>query len=257
MPAQNIDEVIAALDAIVARARQQQSRLGFFAALYRLVTRRVKEGIAAGRFEDGPRMERLDVIFANRYLQALDDFLHGRQTTACWRLAFERAQAWRPLIVQHLLLGMNAHINLDLGVAAVQTCPDAALSTLQRDFDEINLILTELLEGVQEKLDRLSPWLGWLDRVGGKTDEAIFNFSLQRARAAAWRAAQLLAPLASEEQQKHILELDERVAGLARKIYRPGWLISAAAFVIRLAEEADIEKITAILAEEDLSAPAC
>lgn len=65
-PAATIDQVIARLDTAIDRARRENSRLGFFACLYRQVTVRVSEGIAAGRFQDGPRMERLDVIFANR-----------------------------------------------------------------------------------------------------------------------------------------------------------------------------------------------
>src|SRR5258705_13901399 len=81
VPARSIDEVISRLDAIIGRAIIERAiverdRLGFFAVLYRTVTAAVRDGIAAGRFEDGPRMERLDIVFANRYLQAFD--LHRR-----------------------------------------------------------------------------------------------------------------------------------------------------------------------------------
>ncbi|MEO8436583.1 MAG: DUF5995 family protein [Pyrinomonadaceae bacterium] len=55
MPAQTIDEVLAQLGEVIHRARQQSDRLGYFATLYRNVTLRVKEGIAAGLFEDGTR----------------------------------------------------------------------------------------------------------------------------------------------------------------------------------------------------------
>ena len=64
--AQTIDEVIEALDGVLDEARRDGSRLGYFAALYRKVTIEVKKGIAAGYFDDGPRMERLDVLdYAN------------------------------------------------------------------------------------------------------------------------------------------------------------------------------------------------
>src|SRR6266851_378283 len=65
MPPQTIDDVLIELDQIILRARNERSRLGFFPTLYRNVTIRVKEGIAAGAFEDGARMEKLDVTFAN------------------------------------------------------------------------------------------------------------------------------------------------------------------------------------------------
>jgi hypothetical protein len=57
--ARTIDEVIQQLDEIIVRSIRERSRLGFFAALYHTVTLKVREGIAAGQFEDGPRMERL------------------------------------------------------------------------------------------------------------------------------------------------------------------------------------------------------
>ena len=77
MTPQTIDEVLMELDKIILRARNERDRLGFFATLYRNVTRNVKQGIAAGLFEDGPRMEKLEVTFANRYLAALGTFRRG------------------------------------------------------------------------------------------------------------------------------------------------------------------------------------
>ncbi|MGH9277097.1 MAG: DUF5995 family protein, partial [Acidimicrobiales bacterium] len=40
----SIDEVLVALDAIVARSVEKASRIGYFAAMYRKVTAKVKEG---------------------------------------------------------------------------------------------------------------------------------------------------------------------------------------------------------------------
>jgi len=60
-----IDDVIAQLTKIVDEARTTSSRLGYFAALYRKVTIQVKRGILQGQFRDGPRMEKLDVVFAS------------------------------------------------------------------------------------------------------------------------------------------------------------------------------------------------
>ena len=88
MSAKTIDEVIEQLDAIIEDTRREGSRLGFFAALYRRVTVEVRKGIAAGRFENGPRMERFDVTFANRYLEALDRFYQGQQPSRCWMVVF-------------------------------------------------------------------------------------------------------------------------------------------------------------------------
>ena len=66
MPAETLDEVIAQLDEILVWSETEDSRLGYFPAPYRKVTIRVKDEIAAGTFDDRPRMERLNVAFANR-----------------------------------------------------------------------------------------------------------------------------------------------------------------------------------------------
>ncbi len=247
MPAQTIAEVIAALDAIIADAIAQRSRLGFFAVLYREVTAQVQAGIASHRFEDGARMERLDVVFANRYLEAYENFQKGLPASACWEAAFKAAPAWRPLILQHLLLGMNAHINLDLGIAAARTAPGAALPALKNDFKEINKILASLLDEVQAKIGKLSPWLAWLDFVGKGIDEAVFNFSLKIARGEAWHVAERFAASPSEEHAQAIAVLDGKVARLAQKILSPGWLLSSLAFLMKLRESDDVPHIIEVL----------
>ncbi len=95
-PPRTIDEVLQQLDRIVEFSLAEESRLGYFAALYRKVTRKVKEGIESGLFEDGARMEGLDVVFAGRYLAALELFRRGEAPSAAWQVAFEAAGMWRP-----------------------------------------------------------------------------------------------------------------------------------------------------------------
>ncbi|NIR47233.1 hypothetical protein GWO43_01955 [candidate division KSB1 bacterium] len=245
--ATTIDEVIEQLNAIIARSREEKSRLGFFPVLYRDVTVKVKDGIASGRFEDGDRMERLDVLFANRYIEAYQQFRTGTQPTKSWQVAFDAANTWRLLILQHLLLGINAHINLDLGIAAARTAPGEQLPGLKADFHEINNILAELLDVVQDKIGVLSPWLGLLDQVGGRTDEAIVNFSIQKARDASWQVAERLAPLSIEQQEAEIARLDQNVADFAQIVQNPGWLLRIISFLIRIAESGNVVKIINVL----------
>lgn len=241
--ATTIDEVITHLDAIIDSSIKENSRLGFFAVLYRAVTVKVKEGIAAGRFQDGGRMERLDVIFANRYLEAYEQYRSGATLTKSWIEAFTAVPRWRPLILQHLLLGINAHINLDLGIAAAQTSPGDQLPALKPDFDEINNILGELLDIVQQKIGSLSQLLGLLDKVGGRSDETIFSFSMEIARDGAWRFAEKLAALKPDQHPAAVAERDEKIAALAQKIINPGWLLRLAALVIRVFESSNAAKI--------------
>jgi hypothetical protein len=191
--ANTIDEVIDRLDAVIDWSRGRESRLGYFAALYRKVTAAVREEIQAGGFEDGPRMERLDVVFANRYLAALDKHRDGDTPTRSWAFAFAVADRWWPIVLQHLLLGMNAHINLDLGIAAATVAPGHEIHGLRRDFDRINHILARLGDESQRELAEVWPALELLGKIAGKTDDAIINFSIEKARSCAWRTALDLA----------------------------------------------------------------
>jgi hypothetical protein len=247
-PARTIDEVISHLDEIIARSRREASRLGYFASLYRNVTVEVKRGIGAGRFEDGPRMERLDVNFANRYLSALGCYERGEAASRCWITAFKAVSDWPPIVLQHLLMGMNAHINLDLGVAAALTCPGDQLPPLKNDFDEINNILSAMIEGVQFQLGRISRWMVILEKVGGRTERTIMNWSIDRARDAAWSVAERFAPLGPEQMGAAIKRLDDEVDLLALLIRHPGWLVSAGNFVVRLSEPRSTRRIIEILA---------
>lgn len=250
MPARNIDEVIVQLDEIIARARLERSRLGFFAVLYRNVTLKVREGINAGFFEDGPRMERLDVAFANRYIAALESYRSGQQPTRCWLVSFEAAADWPPLILQHLLLGMNAHINFDLGIAAAETCPGDQLPTLKTDFDRINMVLGSMILKVRENISELSPWIKLIDSIDPATEDKIINFSLNKARMSAWLVATMLASSGPAEQAVKLEILDSAVAAFGSLIRRPaGWLINLALWVIRLRESNDIPRIIDVLSQ--------
>ena len=71
MPPPTIEEVIARLERIIDDALRGQSRIGYFAALYERVTSNVRRALVAGDvFRDNERMERLDVVFAERFLAA-------------------------------------------------------------------------------------------------------------------------------------------------------------------------------------------
>ena len=160
-PAKTIDEVIATLEDIIAESINNKSRLGYFAALYLKVTKAVKEGIEAGQFNDGRQLGELDVMFANRYLDAYCKWQKGQLPTNSWVVAFEQAERSSVLVLQQLLLGMNAHINLDLGIAAADLCGDKPIAILKSDFDAINLIIASLTNQVLNELGQVSPLLSF------------------------------------------------------------------------------------------------
>ncbi len=244
-----IDDVLRELDRIVAWSLEAESRFGYFATLYRKVTRKVKQGIEEGFFDDGPRMERLDVVFAARYLDAFGQLGRGERPTAAWQLAFDAAGRWRPLILQQLLVGINAHINLDLGIAAARVAPGGALPALKTDFDRINAILFSLVAEVEKAVGEVSPWIAFLERIGGKAGDALVRFSLRLARDGAWELAQRLAPLAPAEWDPHVARRDAKTVKVGREVLSPGPFLRWGLLVIRLRESNDVCRVIEALSD--------
>jgi hypothetical protein len=242
-----IDEVLARMDRNIDRCTLEQSRLGYFAVLYRGVTARVREGIAAGEFEDPARMERLVVIFANRYLDALAQFWDGKRPARSWLITFESSALARPIVLQHLLLGMNAHINLDLAIAAAQAAPGAELAKLERDFERITSILKHRIEETQERIKQISPWFWLIDYAGGRRDEELVGFGIRQARELAWKAAHSLAASDASVFDAQVTLHDEIVAALAERIRSPGRLLGIALQIVRVRESSDVRKVMSAL----------
>jgi hypothetical protein len=246
-PAADVADVITVLDDVVDWALEQGSPLGYFAALYRDVTIAVRDGIDEGFFDDGDRMARLDVVFANRYLAALDAHRRGAAPTGSWQVAFDAGDAGRAIVLQHLLIGISAHINLDLGIAVAATAGAAGVAPLRGDFDRINAILAAMTTRSQRALATISPWLGALDTFGGRTDDAVVRFSIEVARRQAWAFATQLDGRSRDEVATAIAGRDAAVVPVGRTVLRPGWL-TPVVWVVRLRESKDVRHNLEVLA---------
>jgi len=254
MPANSIDDVISSLDALIEGAWEEHNRIGYFAALYRRITHAVQDGIAQNKFADGARMERLDVTFAQRYLDAVTAYRTGAKPSHCWKIAFEAINDDSRLILQHLLAGINAHINLDLGIAAAEVSPGDQLPSLKADFDTINAVLASQVSAVEDEMSALSPLVKNLSLIGLKTETTIINFNIDLARKAAWFAAERLAGEPTVLHDVTIEGLDLAVAIGARAIlYPPGHF--AALAEIREVEVQDVRSVIETLARSQISNP--
>ncbi|MBL7702987.1 MAG: hypothetical protein JNM14_12105 [Ferruginibacter sp.] len=243
-----IDEVLDTLDGIIRQSEENNDTAGYFAILYRIVTARVKTGIANNEFADGARMEKLDVIFANRYIDAYFAWKTGKPVTASWQKAFNITTDYWPIVLQHLLMGMNAHINLDLGIAAAQVSANSNINDLQDDFNKINSILSSLVEGVQNSLAKIWPRLKWILQRTKKVDDFMVDFSMQMARDGAWQFALCIAGKSGTELDKLIAERDTAVAEKSKIITHDGFAVSLILGIIRLGERGTVkEKIQKLL----------
>lgn len=247
MAIKTIDEVIQKLDEIIQISISSQSRMGFFAALYKRMTIAVKLGIESGAFENSARMEMLDIIFANRYLNAYDAYNAGQPLSACWSKAFDASKNNSLTVLEHLILGVNAHINLDLGIAAATTMQGQPIETIRHDFDKINEVIGSLVNEVQDELSAISFPMKFIDNVFNNRDESVINFSVNLARKQAWLLANSLSILSDANDSVAIQRTDNTIAFLADKIISPGIWMSFLLKLVKLMEWNDSGKIIATL----------
>lgn len=224
-------------------ARSATDASGYFPALYSRVTERVALDIAQGRFEDGPRMDRFATTFASFYTRA---WRREVPPPRCWQASWRVASDPDLLIVQHLLLGVNAHVNHDLPLAVVDLAgPGGDIDDLRADFDAINDTLAKTVQLVLRDLDRVSRWANEAAALGGGR---LFNFSLQAARSQAWAAAQRLSRIEDDTARRlYLLELDRLVSVLSYLITRPGVALTPLLWLARRAEEHDPPTVVAAL----------
>lgn len=238
--ATTIDEVIQLLDEIIEISKLEQSAIGLFTMLYREVTVRIKEGIENGSFQNGERMEKLDVIFANRYLKAYYQYKAKEKPSECWEFSFQQAETFWPIVVQHLLLGINAHVNLDLGIASAQVSTIENIGDLKSDFDQINTILSNLVEHVEKCLIKIWPTLTIILKLTGKIDNFFIDFSMETARDGAWKFANEFVALPENQREACIQLRDEKITKIARLVSNPGYFVSAVFKFIRLFEKGTV-----------------
>lgn len=252
--AETIEEVIEIMDDIVDDAIIHPNRLGYFASLYRAVTVVVKERCdAADLFDDNDRMRRLDVIFANRYFDAYFAQRDSQSCSGSWQASFDNATLQNLLILQHLLLGMNAHIALDLGVAAALAAKeyDGLTKSLEDDFMRLNNLLAGMIDTVQAEIGKLSPLIKYADILAWRLDETFVSFSINIARDKAWEFAEILYDLPEEEWDKAIKARDAKVENFARKIIA-GTTFLYAPFIwfVNLRESKDVRRNITTLSSE-------
>ena len=238
----SIDGVISALENIILDSEKNNDTSGYFAALYLKVTKQVKKGIENNEFEDGPRMEKLDVIFASRYLDAYRAWKNNQPVTDSWKKAFSLSTHYWPIVLQHLLMGMNAHINLDLGIAAAEISKNKDINELKNDFDKINEILSSLVNEVQDNLSKIWPTLKWILQKTRKVDDFLIDYSMQLSRDGAWNFAGSIVNKPDGELKILIADRDKKVADKSSIVTNTGLIARLIFGIIRIGERGSVKQ---------------
>lgn len=175
--------------------RGGQDGLACFNYLYTTITKRVRDGIDDGFFEDRAFLTQLDIDFANRYLTALRLYAtEEKKTPRSWHVLLERRLNTDIESIQFAVAGVNAHVNFDLALAIVMTCTalrtEPNHGTQHDDYLKINQIFSEEMETLRQH------YLGNMARAVDDALSPVLNlicdWSVEMARDAAWEAAENL-----------------------------------------------------------------
>ena len=132
-----------------------------------------------------------------------------------------RAASGRPIILQNLLLAINAHINLDLGVVTGTAFPPSKLDDFHADFDRINDILASLIPLARNAVEEFSPLLAELTEVGGPDVAQALEFSVDVARDDAWRTATIVSLIPAEARPLVVTAVDAKAKLVGRVVADP------------------------------------
>ncbi|MBK8434161.1 MAG: hypothetical protein IPL28_24010 [Chloroflexi bacterium] len=151
-----------------------------FLNCYLLMTRNMFAAVDAAEFHDPIWVSQLLHRFADYYFEALTAYeQEAEHTPIVWRMAHDAARRNEVMVVQQLMLGINAHINYDLVLVLVDMLEGewAGLDTAARlrryeDHCHVNEIIQRTMDVVQDDVVRHhAPFMGVVDVLLGPLDD--------------------------------------------------------------------------------------
>ncbi|HEY9854720.1 MAG TPA: DUF5995 family protein [Stenomitos sp.] len=196
----SLDKAIERLEGIERDLIARHDPRAVFVTTYLMQTRTTAEALQKpGSFEDPEFMNRLALRFVQYFLDAYDNYEQGNRdkVPAPWQHAFDLATSGSSLVMEDLILGINAHINYDLPRAL--TVVGGHTPAQQRDFEKYNQVLFANIQPVKEAIiDRYTnkaldvKWLGVADKLSLKLDDVAAETTFKIIRNQAWDQSQRL-----------------------------------------------------------------
>jgi hypothetical protein len=170
-------------------------RRAIFASVYTLTTLRMAESIDANEYTNTDWMKSYQTEFANHYRKAINAYATQQRSKVpnAWLKAFDAASSGQTLIIQDVLLGMNAHINYDLAFAIEKVGISPNTTSRYLDHTRVNAVLGEVGDEIVAALGSLyGANYAAVDAAFGAADELFLAAGMATARQNAWNNAVLL-----------------------------------------------------------------
>jgi hypothetical protein len=210
--------------------------LRIFHGTYTRITEAVRDEIRRGGFSDNEWTERWDVAFAGLYLRALDQWRSGISPSGPWKIALDATKGPHLPPLRHVLLGINAHINLDLPQALLAVITDAEFETpaviVKRSADHVHIdtILSSRVAAEDQELKKLemSGDSTLIDRLLTPFNRLGTKRFLREAREKVWHNARVLSDARRQGPDvlaSRIGELERLASTRVEQLTRPGQVL--------------------------------
>jgi hypothetical protein len=204
---------IACIDGVIQRMTALRDRLGcdhraVFATTYLKVTEETAQTLRNGpeRFDDPNYLILEDVVFADYYFRAVDDYMHGRPVPGAWKVAFDSAANGETNAAQDLLLGINAHVQGDQALVIASLGirrPDG--SSGKPDHDRFNALLERSYGPIVEEIaQRYDPFVAFSNASWNPADDIVGLETIKEWRELVWRNAERMAAAKTDEERRQV-----------------------------------------------------
>ena len=145
------------------------------------MTENMLVAIEENKFNDNEWVAQLLHRFADYYFDALTCYNCGDVTPAVWSEVHKAAATKKLHVIQHLLLGVNAHINYDLVLSLYDmlapewnSLSDEMREKRYQDHCLVNATIGATIDKVQDEVvEKYAPRMNVVDRVMGRLDEML------------------------------------------------------------------------------------
>lgn len=212
--------VILKMTTIADKFEAAKDRRTIFLQCYTMMTSNMLDALEENQFHDHQWVEQLLHKFAGYYFNALDLYDNGHHAPLVWTEVYEAAANKRLHVLQHLLLGVNAHINYDLVLTLYDMLSpewndlnDEMKVKRYEDHCLVNQIIGDTIDKVQDEVvEKYSPSMNIIDVIFGRLDEKLLLKLISKWRETVWQETQELLLIEEEkDRQKRIVEIEKRV----------------------------------------------
>lgn len=200
-----------------------------FLKCYGMMTANMVSALDQGQFIDKDWVHVLLEHFADYYFRALDSYQQLETASPrVWQIAFKAASQPDLQLVQHLMLGVNAHINYDLVYAVVDLLapewkdlsPESKTARHQ-DYCLVNEIIRETIDVVQDDiLEKDNQVMQLLDLALLNLDEWMIGQFVKNWRDQVW--SQAIKLIVNEDQKSNRI-LNTKVE--TRALHLASWIM--------------------------------